>query len=194
MIASVQGIVEFIGPDHLVVNVGGVGLQVFTSSATLQSIGGTGRRARLVTHLHVTEDALSLYGFAADEELRLFKLLTGVSGIGPKTALKMLSSLAASDLVTAIVNADEGTLTRIPGVGKKTAARICLELKATLAKEWSLTPGVKGPVMDDDALDALTSLGYSLAEARNALAAVQQGKKKMTVEEKVQRALQQLGR
>jgi Holliday junction DNA helicase RuvA len=194
MIASVQGIVESVGPDYLIVNVGGVGLQVFTSSSTLQAVGGTGKRARLVTHLHVTEDALTLYGFAADEEIKLFRMFMGVGGIGPKTALKMLSTLNASDLVTAIVNGDEGTLTRIPGVGKKTAARVCLELKATLAKEWSLTPGGKPAVMDDEALDALTSLGYSLAEARTALAAVQDGKKKLTIEEKVQRALQQLGR
>ncbi len=194
MIASVQGIVESVGADFLIINVGGVGLQIFTSSATLQSVGGTGKRARLVTYLHVKEDGLSLFGFAADEELRLFKMLIEVSGIGPKTGLKMLSTLSANDLVTAIVNGDEGTLTRIPGIGKKTAARACLELKATLAKEWSLPPGGKPAIMDDEALDALMSLGYSLAEARTALAAVQDGKKKITVEEKIQRALQQLGR
>ena len=188
-----QGKLESRGQDHVVVNVGGVGILLFVPTSTQASLGGLGEVVRLHTHLYVREDTLALYGFATVEDLRLFRLLLNVGGMGPKTSLSALSALNPSQLVSAIVADDQGALTRIPGVGKKTAARITLELKSVLAKEWASLPGesIVTPA-SDDALAALMALGYALTEARSALSAVN-GIAKLPLDEQVRQALQRLG-
>ena len=195
MISSVHGIVEAADSDSVVITVGGIGLRVFVPASTLADLHATvGERARLHTQLVVREDSLSLYGFATAEALRLFALLQEVSGIGPKLALKMLSALSPQALVNAIVQDDTATLLRVPGIGRKTAARLSLELKGALEKEWLVTPGAHAasPV-DTDAVAALTTLGYSPAEARSALAKAG-APAKATLEQKIEHALRQMGR
>ncbi|MEE9284589.1 MAG: Holliday junction branch migration protein RuvA, partial [Dehalococcoidia bacterium] len=193
VIAFVEGVLESTGPNFMVVNVGGVGLQVSVPTSALASAGGPGQRVKLYTHLYVKEDVLALYGFAAPEELRLFLLLMNVSGVGPRNALRMLSAMSASDLVNAIAAENTDALTRVPGIGRKTAARLSLELKGPLEKEWAVVPGAIAAPVDSDAVAALTALGYSLAEARDALAAVEDGQA-LPLEEKIARALQHIGR
>ncbi len=192
MISSVQGTLEARGPDYAVIQVGGVGLQVFMPSPTLGDLGEQGGRVRLHTHLYFKEDTLALYGFATGEELRLFQMLLDVAGMGPRTALNALSVMNPSDMVTAIVSEDADALVRIPGVGRKTAARISLELKGKLEKEWVVAPGVGVGPIDGDALAALMSLGYGQAEARSALAGVAEIES-LPLEEKVRQALQRIG-
>ena len=192
MIASVSGLVESVGDEFIVVNVGGVGLQIHVPASTLSEIE-TGQRVRLHTHLHFKEDVIALYGFLVADELKLFQLLTTVSGIGPKTGLKMLSVLRPNALVTAIANDDADTLVRIPGIGRKTAARLSLELKNVLQKEWAVAPGTQATPVDTDAVAALTALGYSPAEARGALASIPNGAR-LPLEEKLALALQRMGR
>lgn len=193
MIASIQGRLESRGSDHVVVNIGGLGIQVFVPTSTQAAIGGEGEDVRLHTHLYFKEDTLALYGFAALEDLRLFRLLLSVGGMGPKTSLSALSALKPSQLVSAIVTEDLTTLTRIPGVGRKTAARIALELKSVLEKEWDSVPGDSpGIAIGGDAMAALMALGYAQAEARAALSGVK-GLQALPVDEQVRQALQRMG-
>ena len=192
MIASVQGVVESTGPDYAIVNVGGVGLQVFAPTSTLAEMGGPGKQVRLHTHLYFKEDVLALYGFAAPDELRLFLLLMNVKGIGPRNALRMLSVMSPTDLVAAIANEDIETLIRVPGIGRKTAARLSLELKGSLEKEWAVAPSGGVSAVDSDAVAALTALGYSAAEARSALASVD-NPDALAIEDRIARALQHIG-
>ncbi len=193
MIASIEGVLEAMGPDYAIVKVGGVGIHVFVPTHTLASLGGPGRRVRLHTHLHLREEVIALYGFAEPADLRLFRLLMDVSGVGPRTALKMLSVTPADELAAAIIREDMAALTRIPGIGRKTASRLALELKATLQKEWAVAPGAPASPIDDDAVAALATLGYSQSEARGALAAVENAGE-LALEEKVAQALQRMGR
>ena len=193
MISSIQGALEARGPDYAIVNVGGIGLRVFAPSPTLGDLGETGRQVRLHTHLYFKEDTIALYGFGSPEELRLFQMLLAVAGMGPRTALSALSVMTPPDLVAAIASEDINTLVRIPGVGRKTAARIALELKGTLEKEWVAVPGLPAGPLDGDAMAALTALGYGQAEARAALAAVEDTDG-LPLEEKVRQALQRMGR
>lgn len=193
MIASVHGRLESRGPDHVVVSAGGLGYLVFVPTSTQAVLGDIGDDVRLHTHLYFREDTLALYGFASQEELRLFRLLLNVGGMGPKTSLNALSSLNPGQLVGAIVSEDVAMLTRIPGVGKKTAARMTLELKSVLEKEWAGMPEAAGagPV-NSDAMAALMALGYAQAEARSALVGVK-GIASLPVEQQVRQALQRLG-
>ena len=192
MISSIQGALEARGPDYAVVNVGGIGLQLFMPTPTLGGLGEVGRQVRIHTHLYFKEDTIALYGFGSPEEVRLFRMLLDVAGMGPRTALSALSVMSPSDLVAAIASEDIDTLVRIPGVGRKTAARIVLELKGTLEKEWVAVPGLAAGLLDGDALAALATLGYGQAEARTALAAVEDAEG-LPLEEKVRRALQRMG-
>ena len=188
-----QGKLESRGPDHVVVNVGGVGLLLFVPTSTQASLGNLGADVRLHAHLYFKEDTLALYGFTTAEDLRLFRMLLSVGGMGPKTSLSALSAMTPSQLVSAIAADDQTALTRIPGVGKKTAARITLELKSVLSKEWANVPGETiVNAVSDDAMAALMSLGYASTEARSALAAVK-GLQALPLNEQVRQALQRLG-
>lgn len=189
MIASLHGKLQARTDDALIVNVGGVGYRVRAPSGTLANLGAVGSEVQLFTHLRVREDELSLYGFASEDELRLFETLLTVSGIGPKVALGMLSSASTDTLRIAIAQGNIEMLTAIPGIGKKTAQRLVLELKGKvdvsgLGEVSELTP------VDEDVMNALINLGYSAAEATRAARSVPADAK--TVEERVRVALQYL--
>jgi holliday junction DNA helicase RuvA len=171
-------------PDGLVLDVGGVGyLVAATGSAYRRAEGAT--EVTLETYLHVREDALQLYGFADAEERALFVRLLGVSGIGPKVALAVVSSASASELRRAIVLEDAARFQAIPGIGKKTAERIVLELKESITDEIepASAPGASPGLV---ARDALVELGYSILEAERALARVDP---ELPTEERVREAL-----
>ncbi len=192
MIASLKGKIESLDSDRAVINVGGIGLQVLMPTSTLSTIGSVGSEVRLHTHLYLREDNITLYGFASAEELELFKILINVSGLGPRMGLAMLSAMNIDQLVTAIATGNAELLTDIPGVGKKIANRIILELKDKLAAGWAVAPAAELARENADVLAALTSLGYSTSEATHALAALPQDEK-LSLEEKVKLALGYLG-
>jgi holliday junction DNA helicase RuvA len=156
-------------PDGLVVDVGGVGYLVSATPSVLRRAEGASE-ITVETHLHVREDALQLYGFADAAERGLFVQLLGVSGIGPKVALAVVSSAAPDELARAIALRDSARFQAIPGIGKKTAERIVLELEGSIAEGAQLAAGGAPPELV--ARDALVELGYSLVEAEQALATV----------------------
>jgi Holliday junction DNA helicase RuvA len=154
--------------QRLIVDVGGVGYDVSVPLSTFYTVGDPGSRVALRIHTHVREDALLLYGFATALELTLFERLIGVSGIGPKVALAVLSGIEPADLVRAIRAADVVRLTRIPGVGKKTSERLVVELKDRLPQVTVSEPDAAAPAagdadVRDDLLSALGNLGYQRA-------------------------------
>lgn len=165
MIGSLRGIVIDITPTGLLLEVGGVGYRVAAAPGLLASLR-TGEEAFVYTHDHVREESRDLYGFPSMEDLQLFERMLGVSGVGPKMALALLSAGSAATVKRAIMNGDLAMLTSIPGVGKKVAQKIVLELKGKIVEEGDAT----GP--DREAAEALVSLGYSGAQARDALKSV----------------------
>lgn len=170
MIAALQGILAATGKDFVVVQVGGVGFRIFVPQALLDGLSGTGQEVTLFTHLHVRENELSLYGCASEEELALFRLLLGVSGIGPKVALSILSFLPPDRLQAAIAQEDVTTLARVPGIGPKTAKKLVFDLKDKVAAQVPV--GEPPPILTEastDLIAALTTLGYSVAEAQEAI-------------------------
>ena len=169
MIASLQGHILAKAENHIILDVAGVGFKVFIPSSLLAQLGGIGQQATLFTHMRVREDEISLYGFGTADELSLFELLLGVSGIGPKVGLSIVSNLGAERLREAIAAGDARMLTGIPGVGRKTAERLMLGLKDKLGVdvEFVLHPALTHA--DAELIAALTSLGYSVAEAQAAL-------------------------
>lgn len=175
MIASVRGTVLTVGPDHLVVEVGGVGLKVMAPRPVLDEIDRPGRSVHLHTILVVREDALALYGFLSEDERSLFELLIGVSGIGPKLALAVLSNLAPDELRRAVAHGESATLARVPGVGRKTAEKIAFHLRdkiGTLGQPLRAGRLAALSELDAEVLAALTSLGYSVVEAQSAIQAI----------------------
>jgi len=192
MIASLHGIVDALGADFLIVNVNGVGFKVTVNTSVLSEGGVIGRNIKLFTHLHVREDDLSLYGFSSPDGLRLFDLLLTVSGLGPKTAMNLLSGMTADELAMAIASGSQEMLTSIPGIGKKTADRLILELKDKVGGAMISTAIGRAAQENADVVAALVSLGYSVNEASRAVAALPAGKK-LTLEEKIKLTLQSLG-
>lgn len=174
----VSGVVAHVEPYLAVIECGGVGYACRTTSYTLSQIK-KGDQAKLFTYLNVREDAMDLYGFASQEELKLFRQLISVSGVGPKAALGILSSSSPANLAMSIITGDEKSLTAAQGVGKKIAQRVILELKDKLAKGQTISASgdsVAGPVMTiipqnklSEASAALAVLGYSQAEISLAL-------------------------
>jgi holliday junction DNA helicase RuvA len=190
MIASLSGTILQVEESSLVVGVGGVGLRVFVPGTLLEDTSGTGRPVRLHTHLIVREQELSLYGFATAEDRQLFETLLGVSGVGPKVALSILSTLSPELIQGAIAREETAVLQRVPGIGKKTAERLMFQLrdKLDISQISSLTPLVSDA--DTDVIDILTGLGFSIVEAQTAL---QQVPREVTaVDERLQLALQYL--
>ena len=179
MYAFIEGQVVEKTNNTLVLLAGGVGYLLNCSMSTISAAPKTGDVMRCHTWLSVREDAMELFGFASKEEKQLFLLLTGVTGVGPKMALALLSTLSASDLRLAIIMEDDKTLARAPGVGKKIAQRITLELKDKLGQfefsgggQSSVPSAPVAPAAADNvaqAMAALTGLGYTPAEARDAL-------------------------
>ena len=192
MISSLHGKVESLGSDWAIINVGGIGFQVYMPTSTLSTLGAIGKEVQLYTHLHLREDNATLYGFASSEELSLFQTLIGVTGLGPKMGLAMLSGMSVEQLVTAIATGSVDLLTVIPGIGKKVASRIILELKEKIGAGWITTPATQLAQENTDVLAALTSLGYSAAEATKAVATLP-ATSEMSLEEKVKLALAYFG-
>ncbi len=192
MIASLQGKLEALGSDGAIINVGGIGFQVYLPTSTLSTLGPIGKEVKLYTHLHVREDNITLYGFGSPAELSLFETLTTVSGIGPKLGLAMLSAMSVDNLTLAIATGNADLLTAVPGIGKKTASRIILELKDKISAGWIITPTTQLARENADVLAALTSLGYSAAEATKAVASLPTATD-LSLEERIKLALQYFG-
>lgn len=193
MIARLAGTILEKQPTRLVVDVAGVGYEVQVPLPTSQAAGEAGADVLLHTVMVVREDAHTLYGFATVEERDLFRKLIGVSGIGPKIALGALSGSSPSQLVTALREQDLATLTRLPGVGKKTAERMVLELKDALAGFRGAAPAEAAVQSHADAVGALVSLGYSRPAASDAVKkAVQTAGRDADVETLVRTALTRL--
>ena len=186
MIGRLQGRLATKNPPQVVVDVAGVGYEVDVPMSTFYSLPATGDPVTLHTHLVVREDAHTLYGFATLEERAAFRQLIRISGIGARTALSVLSGLSVADLAQSIALQDAGRLTRIPGIGKKTAERLLLELKGKLAE-------VTAPAQEraSDVVNALLALGYSEKEAQAAIKGIAPG---MPVAEGIRAALKALAK
>ena len=165
MIASVRGKILARGPDHVVVETAGVGYKVFVPRPP------AGDDALLHTHQVVREDGHFLFGFETREELALFELIIGVSGVGPRAALSILSVARPADVAAAIAAGDAATLAKAPGVGKKTAERLIVDLRSKVG-QVAVGPTGGEPTSPDEAMAALRALGYTLAEAEQALRGV----------------------
>jgi holliday junction DNA helicase RuvA len=171
MIASLSGSVGYIGSDSIVLEVGGVGIQVFVS-APLRDKLRVGETTFLYTHLIVRQDALMLYGFETTEGREFFELLMSVDGIGPKSALSILSVMTPDAIRRAVFNEQAEVFTRVPGVGKKTSQKILLYLQDRIKTVEGFEPIATLTDVDTEVLSALTSLGYSVVEAQAALQAI----------------------
>ena len=193
MIVALEGTLVSRGADFAVVKVGSLSLEVRVPASALSRLGAIGERVYLHTYLYLREDNVAMYGFASAEELGLFKHLISVSGIGPKAALGLLSAFSPDQLVSAIINGNIDLLSQVPGIGKKTAGRIVLELKGKLEKGWAEATAPALTQEDADVVAALTGLGYSLREATQAISNLS-ASKDMALEEKVRMALQQLAK
>lgn len=169
MITSVEGCFTAAGVDWIDVTVGGVTLRAFTPTTSIDRIGVPGDEIKLYTHLHMSQDGMSLYGFATIEARAAFEALIEVSGVGPRVALSVLSSLSPDALAVAVASGDADVFKTISGVGPKTAGRIILDLKDKLDVEVATIPVLP---IDSDVIEALTSLGYTSAEAREAVAKI----------------------
>ncbi len=190
MIGSLRGRIASKTPPQLTVDVGGLGYELEAPMSTFFHLPAVGEEVRLLTHLVVREDAHVLYAFATEDERRLFRSLIKVSGVGPKIALALLSGISVSAFAQCVLNEDISALTRVPGIGRKTAERLIVEMRDRLASPQA-TPGA--PVTaaasaEGEAYGALVALGYRPAEAARLLKAVGPGTH--STEELIRRALQ----
>jgi holliday junction DNA helicase RuvA len=196
MIASLTGILKIKTPTEILIDVNGVGYSVSIPLSTFEKLGAAGSSLSLLTYMHMREDAMQLFGFFTEEERRLFKLLISVSGIGPKIAQGILSGMNAEELKSHLTSGNVNALTSIPGVGKKTAERLILELRDKAGKAFS-EPGqipsadTAASEMRIQALQALTSLGYNQQIAEKCIRLVLNESEgyKISLEELIKRAL-----
>jgi holliday junction DNA helicase RuvA len=175
MIASIRGKLIFVGLDHCVVETGGVGFLIYSPRNVLGALGEIGGEILLYTHLHIREDLLALYGFASTDQRHLFETLLGVTGIGPKVALSLLSAAPSDELRATIAGGDTARLSRVPGIGKKTAERLVLELRGKLDFKGMPAPSAATPalmLLNNELAEMLVSLGFSAAESSAAIAAL----------------------
>lgn len=182
MIGFVKGEIAYFEEDKVVLDVNGIGMNVYASSQTLSNLGSVGQQAVLYTHLNVKEDAMTLYGFLTKEDLKIFRLLITVNGIGPKGALSILNAITPEELRFAILAGDSKTIAKAPGIGAKTASRVILDLKDKLSVEEAFEAKLNHPVAKSEndtakseAIEALTALGYSSSEALKAVNQVEHG-------------------
>ena len=196
MISYIAGVVEEIEKDKVVVDNNGIGYGIFASQSTLEQIG-IGEQVKIYTYFSVREDAMQLYGFLSRQELQLFKLLIGVSGVGPKGGLAILSTCPGDSLSMAVLADDAKAISKAPGIGAKTAQKIIIELKdkidiedmivgETISKPMTKASGVVG-----DAVEALTALGYSQTMAYQAIKSIE-NVDGMDVEEILKKALKNI--
>ncbi|HTO48159.1 MAG TPA: Holliday junction branch migration protein RuvA [Burkholderiales bacterium] len=192
MIGRIQGVLLEKNPPQILVECAGVGYEVEVPMSTFYNLPGTGERITLLTHLVVREDAHLLYGFGTDAERRAFRQLLKISGVGARTALAVLSGLSVGELAEAVTLQETGRLTKIPGIGKKTAERLLLELKDKLGVELAAGAAPHRAVpAASDVLHALLSLGYSEKEAVGAVKLVPEG---LAVAEGIRHALRFLSK
>jgi Holliday junction DNA helicase RuvA len=196
MIGLIHGRIASKSPPQLLVEAGGVGYEIEAPMSTFFLLPPIGEEVRLLTHLVVREDAHLLYGFATDEERRLFRNLLKVSGVGPKIALALLSGISVEGFAHCVRNDDVAALTRVPGIGRKTAERLLVEMKDRLDGAVASTAGTAmlpaGNSAQSEAFGALVALGYKPAEASRLLKSVEGGTQ--TTEDLIRRALQSAAR
>ncbi len=190
MISYLKGTIQFIGQNFIEVAINNIGYKVFVTEDFLNS-AKVGKEVEIFTHQHVREDALDLFGFDNREQMELFEKLIGVSGIGPKTALGVLSAASIEEIETAVIHDDVSVLTKVSGIGAKTAERIVLELKSKY--KGKVAPASVGGKSNGDAdvIDGLIGLGYFADQARSALRQVD---KELGTDEKLKACLKLLGR
>ncbi|MCM0045127.1 MAG: Holliday junction branch migration protein RuvA [Burkholderiaceae bacterium] len=191
MIGRLSGILYDKNPAQLLIDCNGVGYEVSVPMSTFYNLPSTGEKVALLTHMVVREDAQLLYGFGTQQERELFRELIRISGIGARTALAILSGMSVKDLAQAVTLQDAGRLTKIPGIGKKTAERLLLELKGKLGADIGAVAGGAGAESSNDILSALLALGYSEKEALPAIKQVPVGS---TVSDGIRHALKALSK
>ena len=198
MFSYIKGTLEIKTLNYIVIDVNGVGFKIFMSESAIQRLDETGKNIKIFTHMQVKEDDTSLYGFITNEELRMFELLISVSGVGAKSAINMLSSITPSKFALAVISNDVKTLTKIPGIGPKSAQRIILELKDKLKTEDSITKDdieIKNSIIEDnkleEAIQALKVLGYTRQEIENVIHKIDITN--LVVEDIIRKALGYLG-
>lgn len=202
MISYIKGKLEYLSDSFVIIDNGGIGYKIFVSPKLMSNIGKIGDNVTVFTYMSVKDDGISLYGFENFEELEIFNKLITVSGIGPKGALGIISNLTPADFIMAVISDDVAAVSKAPGVGKKTAQRIILELKDKFKTEdfieekiFGEGQGLSSVVADNskiEAIEALTSLGYGRSEAAKAVSAVfEEGK---TTEDILKLALKKLAR
>jgi len=191
MISSLRGIVQAVAEGSLVLEVGGVGLQVAAPNTVIEQVAGIGKPLFLHTHLIVREDALRLFGFSSLEERAIFLELLQVTGLGPRTALAILSTMSIDSLRLAVAGNQVEALVRVPGVGKKTAEKIIFQLKDRIAPLPLAESAPSQP--DNEVMSVLTALGYSLMEAQSAIRSLE-GESTEDVEQRIKLALQYFAR
>ncbi len=191
MISSLRGLLQRAGPGEVVLEVGGVGYQVTIPTSVLEHLPDVGQMVFLYTRMVVREDSLSLYGFESQEQRHLFDLLLQVSGVGPRLAMAILSHVSAELLRASVSSGQPDALTRVPGIGRKTAERIVFHLRDKLERAEAVGLVLSG--VDTDLLQALTALGYGLGEAQAAVQSIPSDAPQ-DLEERVRLALRHFAR
>lgn len=199
MFAYIKGTLEMKFENYVVIDVGGIGYKIFMSEKSIEELGSIGDIVKVHTHYHVREDDISLYGFKTNEELKMFELLLGVSGIGAKSAINMLSNITPSSFALAVITNDTSKLVKIPGIGAKSAARIVLELKdklktveATQKENTEIKVAIEEDNKVTEAISALQVLGYNRKEIEKALEKID--KDSLSLEDIIRKGLSILGR
>ena len=198
MFAYIKGSLEQKSNNYVIIDVSGIGYKIFMPSNSIDKLGDIGNIVKVYTYYYVREDNISLYGFYSNDELRMFELLIGVSGIGAKSAIATLSEVSPSSFALSVISNDVSNLTKIPGIGKKTAERIILELKDKLKTETAIEKyeGVKTVIVKDEktdeAISALQVLGYTRKEIENVLVKIDT--QNLQLEEIIKQGLKYLGR
>jgi Holliday junction DNA helicase RuvA len=191
MIGKLTGTLAEKNPPQVLVDCHGVGYEVDVPMSTFYNLPGVGEKVALLTHFVVREDAQILYGFGTGGEREAFRQLIKISGVGPRTALAVLSGMSVGDIAQAVTTQDAGRLVKVPGIGKKTAERLLLELKGKIGADLGHTPGTLVSEAQADILQALVALGYSDKEAQAALKPLP---KDVSVSEGIKQALKALAR